>query len=689
MKKPFLFITYSLCSIYSFAQEEAIDSARLLEEVIVRTFEQNKDLNSTVVGVRFLEPNHLERDNKISLLSGLNTVPGVRMEERSPGSYRLNIRGSSLRSPFGVRNVKIYWNDIPITDPGGNVYFNQFARNNISLIEIFKGPAGSMYGAGTGGLIILNSLYRWQPGLKLEYITGSFGLHNIFSSAGFGKNNNRNQINLAHNEFEGYRQHTKMRRNNFSWVSRVKISGRQELTASLLFTDMYYQTPGALTFTEYNNNPRAARPVGGGFPSAIDAKAAIFQKNLTAGFTNVFDITTTFKNLTTLYGAFSQIKNPAIRNYERRSEPHFGGRTIFKWSKRNEMLKWTLLGGSEIQLGYFNTRVSKNRNGNPDTVITNDDIRYNNYNIFIQADAELQAGWIFNGGVSLNKTEVEFTRLSQYPVINQQRTYRNELAPRISLRKNLGSKVYLKGSISRGFSPPSIAELLPSTGMISTDLEAEYGWNYELITGIRLLKNKLLIEGTGFYFRLNNTLVQRRDSSGADFFVNAGNTQQAGIEIHSNYYQTVLSRVFDHFLLQADFSYNHLRYGVFIKGTEDFTGKKIPSVPGHTLSILLDLHLKKGFFSNATYYTSSSIFLNDANTVSAPGYHLLGWKLGWEITFSLTYKLNFYAGVDNLLDQTYSLGNDINAAAGRYYNAAPRRNYYAGLALQWLKPQNK
>ena len=77
------------------------------------------------------------------------------MEERSPGSYRINIRGSSLRSPFGVRNVKVYWNDIPVTDAGGNTYFNQFAWNNFSSIEVVKGPVGSMYGAGTGGLLIM------------------------------------------------------------------------------------------------------------------------------------------------------------------------------------------------------------------------------------------------------------------------------------------------------------------------------------------------------------------------------------------------------------------------------------------------------------------------------------------------------------------------------------------------------
>jgi iron complex outermembrane receptor protein len=42
------------------------------------------------------------------------------------------------------------------------------------------------------------------------------------------------------------------------------------------------------------------------------------------------------------------------------------------------------------------------------------------------------------------------------------------------------------------------------------------------------------------------------------------------------------------------------------------------------------------------------------------------------------------AGVDNLLDQKYSLGNDINGFGGRYYNAAPGRNYYVALLIQFL-----
>ena len=46
-----------------------------------------------------------------------------------------------------------------------------------------------------------------------------------------------------------------------------------------------------------------------------------------------------------------------------------------------------------------------------------------------------------------------------------------------------------------------------------------------------------------------------------------------------------------------------------------------------------------------------------------------------------------FGGADNLLNVTYSLGNDINAAGNRYYNAAAGRNYYLGLRFSLPSPR--
>ena len=137
-QKIIFFILISIVSYSSFAQ--SLDTVRNLETVTVEGFAYNKPLKEVPAAIATLSTQDLSRFNNSSLVSAINTVAGVRMEERSPGSYRLSIRGSSLRSPFGIRNVKFYWNGLPVTDGGGNTYLNLFDNNSISKIEIIKGP---------------------------------------------------------------------------------------------------------------------------------------------------------------------------------------------------------------------------------------------------------------------------------------------------------------------------------------------------------------------------------------------------------------------------------------------------------------------------------------------------------------------------------------------------------------------
>ncbi len=111
----------------------------------------------TTASVGIVGPRAFQRSSPTTFTNAVNTVPGVRMEERSPGSYRFSVRGSLLRSPFGVRNVKFYWNGIPFTDANGNTPLNSLDYASVGRMEIIKGPGSSVYGAGTGGVVLLST----------------------------------------------------------------------------------------------------------------------------------------------------------------------------------------------------------------------------------------------------------------------------------------------------------------------------------------------------------------------------------------------------------------------------------------------------------------------------------------------------------------------------------------------------
>jgi len=655
-----------------------------LENVTVHGYEFGRTSLITTSGVKQIRLNNADLYNKTSLLQGFNSIAGVRMEERSPGSYRINIRGSSLRSPFGVRNVKVYWNGITLTDAGGNTYFNQIAYNNFSSINIYKGPAGSLYGAGTGGLIMMNT--AWKPETKLEYITGSYNLQNVFFEHAFGSFNNQNKITYAHNQSDGYRDHTNMRRDNASWSSRVKISDKQELNAYALFTNMYYQTPGALTLNEFKADPKAARPAAGAFPSAEQAKAAIYQLNFLTGLNNDFQIDTHWKNSTMLYASYAQIKNPTVRNYEKRSEPNVGGRTAFSWEKKKNKnaYKWQL--GAEYQAGFFDTRVFTNKNGEPGTLQTDDDNKLHTGFAFTQIDLVFNDEWFLTAGTSFNFNKVSITRVNVTPVVAQSRKYDNEWAPRIALLKKFGEHFSANAVVSKGYSPPTIAELLPSTSIINTDLDAEHGINYELNLKCSFLQNTLFIELNGYRFDIKDALVQRRDTSGADYYINAGGSIQQGVECHLSYIKPFHRSIVDLLYLTTAYSYNHYRYDNLQKDTVDFSGKTLPGIPTNSLSFIANLQFKKGFYWQLNTYLASSIFLNDANTAKADDYQLLGTRIGWQKAWKQKgWESNLYAGIDNLFDEQYSLGNDLNDPRGRYYNLAPARNFYIGISFSYSR----
>src|SRR6188768_4137572 len=113
-----------LVILTSFGSLRAQDTIPVLQEISIRGFGTSSRQLQVPASVSIVTERELQRYSNISLVPVMNSVPGVRIEERSPGSYRLSIRGSLLRSPFGVRNIKIYWKDMPLTDAGGNTYLN-------------------------------------------------------------------------------------------------------------------------------------------------------------------------------------------------------------------------------------------------------------------------------------------------------------------------------------------------------------------------------------------------------------------------------------------------------------------------------------------------------------------------------------------------------------------------------------
>lgn len=632
----------------------------------------------------------LRQQSGTALLPAVNAVPGVRMEERSPGSYRLSIRGSLLRSPFGVRNVKVYLDEIPLTDAGGNTYLNLLDAGSIDRMEVLKGPDGSLFGANTGGVVLLHPEgFSGQPaGASLRLSGGSFGLFHqqaavmMQPSPGY-----RLHISQAHQQAAGYRENSAMRRDFFQLAQRWQYRPNRELRLLAMYSDMQYRTPGGLTATQYLESPAGARPATATVPGASEQQAGIYNKTWVGGLVHDFQITGRLKHVASVFALSTDFRNPFITNYELRDEHNYGFRTYLDYrGDRRATVQWQANLGVEWQRGAAEIRNYDNHGGERGAPQAFDKLRNAQHFYFARLNGQFGDRFMAEAAISLNAYGYRFREL--YPDAEgsfSSRRFDPQWMPRVGVAYLPMADLALRASISRGYSPPTTAEVRSSDNIINTDLRAETGWNYE--TGLRWQSDDLRFyaDASVFLYEMEDAIVRQLRESGAEFFANAGGVRQRGLELAATAWakRPVAEGMLRGLQLGTNLTLSRFRFSHYASGGQDFSGNRLTGVPETVLVSHARFLLPAGLSLFAMHNYTSGIPLNDANTVYADAYHLVQAKASWQRAVSGRWTISLFAGVDNLLNQTYSLGNDINAFGGRFFNAAPGINFYGGLAISY------
>ena len=632
-----------------------VRSSYFLPGTVVNSFERNRDIKNIPAAVSVLNKPALERYGTESFVPAISTVPGVKMDERSPGSYRLSIRGNLLRSTFGVRNVKIYWNGIPFTDANGNSYFNELSPNSIGSIEILKGPSGSMYGAGTGGVVLLKSDLHKEAGknISVQSIVGSYGLFTANISYDQSNKKSVSGLSFSHQQSDGYRVQTNMRRDMANYAGQYFINAKQTVSANIFYSDLYYQTPGALTMAEMLADPRQARPAAGAFPGAEAQQAAIYLKTFYAGIANEYRFNDRWNNTTAVYFSNTNSRNPAIRNYERKTEHGTGARTVTKYQRKI----FTATFGAEYQYGFTNTGTFGNHLGSTDTLQYHDKIDSRQFNLFLQTDISLLEDFILNAGISYNNFYYGFQRQNIIPSLKQTSNFTPQIVPRISILKKIQNRMSVYASVSKGYSPPSIDEVHAGDGNFNRALNAETALNYE--AGIKgdIIKNKLYADISYYFFELKNTIVSRRDSGGADYFVNAGKTRQQGLEASLNYTPVNNNdRVIRKLNTWINYTNIRARFLNYVQGTVKLDGNKLTGTSPNIIAAGIDIVSSTGIYTNLTYNYTGQVPVNDANSFYANAYNLFFTKLGYKFKMAKNISSDIFFAYNRSFNNPYSFG---------------------------------
>lgn len=681
MKKILSITLFCLISTLVFSQT---DSIKNLNQVIVKGYYNPQPLLRAISSVSVLDSSQAKNHTTSSLVSLINSAAGVKMEERSPGSYRLSLRGSLLRSPFGIRNIKIYIDDFPFTDAGGNTYLNSLDASAINNIEIYKGPEASIFGANTGGAVLINSSLANINKAEVSLTAGSYGLLHQTASLNQVYQNYKFNFTQGYQQSDGYRANSALERKYIQTSHLWDYNLNGQLKAYLFYSDLNYQTPGGLTALQLAENPKMARPATPTLPGAIQQQAGIFNQTFFGGIANSYNFSRKFKHVLALFTAYTDFENPFITNYEKRLERTIGLRTFLEYTHFNENLKYHLQTGLESSRTKTDINNFGNAGGVATSLTSSDDLKAQQNFGFLRFNIDIKQKLLIELGSSLNFYSYNYQTNFPAFISEKDKTFQPRWMPKLAASYLIHPNLTLRSSVSKGYSPPTLAEVRSSDQIINTNLQAEYGWNYE--SGLRFQTNnkRFYADGSLFYFNLKDAIVRRLNANDAEYFINAGGTKQFGAELQltTEIIPSKPQHLIKSLQLRNNYTYSHFRFSNFQNALQIYTGNKLTGVPTHTIVSSLNFIFSRNFYLFAQHNYTSSLPLNDANTVFANAYHLVDLKTGIRDFKLGKTTFDFSFGINNLLDKNYSLGNDLNAANNRYFNPAPGINYYAGFAVK-------
>lgn len=664
----------------------------LLNEVRITSYAGNKRSRETPGAIATISGKQLRQSGGSSIQNALNSVSGVRMDQSTLSESRISIRGNGIRSPWGIRNIKIYINDIPVTEADGTTRIEAIDVENLGSAEIVKGPASSIYGGGTTGGVInfkLQDANYQERSIEGAALIGSFGLQRYSTSYRHGDEKVNTYVSYGQQFFDGHREHAKDERQFMTGNFQFYPSEKQTITLLLSRSIQNSQIPGALNQKQVEENPNQASA------SNLDKQAGRYQKWTRIGIGQQYRFNPKLTNSTSIFTYFYDLNHPLAYAYIRNFYQSYGGRTRFTYDPKFEKLNTKFTLGAEFNQGNTKGAQYENVKGKEGNIRSNIDYINTYYTLFYQSETELTSKAVLTAGLSVNELSYDVKDYLS-PEKNGIKRFNAQISPRVALSYNFGMPLSVHGTVSTGFAPPTTSEITDENGSINQSIRAEKAINYELNFKGNLLDSRFAYDLAFFKMDMEGELIAQTVQQNITIYNNSGRTEHNGIELALAY------RIIDELngkhlsllrpyasITYSDFSF--LDYKILDSTQEivsQFDGNELTGIPPWVVSIGVDLETKIGFYFNANFYYNDKMPLNDANTTYNPSYNLLNTKLGYQKEFLKHFNLNVYAGLNNILDAKYSSFTSLNAVGfggnqPAYFNPSPGINSYMGIALKY------
>jgi len=683
-----------------------------------------ESLNQAPAGQTGTTVTRSQFDNRPSFSVGdiLRESPGISIKQgNGPRDVGISIRGSNARNGFGIRNLVIFEDGFPVTQPDGLSRSDLIDPHAYGAVDVVRGPSSALYGNyATGGA--LN--FRTRPGGSIDGIEygvdgGSFGYVNNYLAAGKKVGNFEASLFASDARGDGFIGNSWFNTQTVNFLATLKATQDDRFTVKVIDNELSARLPIRLSLNQYYQNPfqqgcatgataalgcGTAKLNNNGFNTSAgtDTETAVQaglgrndRRTIVGGrWEHDFDNSTTWRNqfvfddrnISQPTGATSAIGDFPSYNYmsdvTRRGEI-FGMESTFFFG------------------GFYNTLTasSDTRNVMPGGNATLGSLSSNLFsettNYGLRAREELRLGPALTAiagigwetthlkGVNTAYTYTGAAGAVKTSIVSADRQIENT-APELALLYKPNSDWQFRGRVATGYGTPQVSNLfvLPdgSSGN-NTGLKTQTNLGYDL--GADWTPNNTVkVSATAFYEFFNNELVSQATATtngttpaNATYMFNAPKSEHRGVELAADW------RFYSGWQFTAAYTYLDEIYTDYTEnlasGAKTFSfnraGNKIPGVSPNELTARLGYDELSGPLRGLGTFVEvqwkDSFYMDNANFLKAPGYEVVNLNVHYktDLVSDCFKSLNLFVEVRNLFDTTYiasanNLTNTVTSA---------------------------
>ena len=638
---------------------------------------------------------------QINLSEGLGRVPGlvIRNRENYAQDLQVSIRGYGARSTFGVRGVRLFVDGIPASAPDGSGQAANFPLGSADRIEVVRGPFASLYGASSGGAILLYTQDGGKPGeLRAGVAAGANGLWR-FSTQVTGQTGTAEapgwSYTLDAGKFatDGARPQSSAHRSTANAkLSRAHEGGRTTIVFNR--QSAFALDPQGLSRLQFD----AGTPLT--TPQAIQFNTRKSVSQTQAGV--AWDQALGDGHKIELMGYAGQrrvIQFQSIPPANQDGVPGSSGGVIdldrdywgfnARWRLQREWqggqldLSAGLAGDRQTDLrrGYENftgPALTPTARGVLGALRREETNQATTLDPYVRASWQ-KADWTLEGG--LRRVNARYASSDAFLTNGDQSggVSFNGYLPVVGVRWQLSPQLQAFASTGRGLETPTLNEAAYRSdggAGLNTDLNASRSTSTEV--GLRGRNAAGLWNATLFDIRTRNEIVSAGTIDGRATFANGGSTKRQGLELSAEYGMGNVT-------LTGAYTYLRARYG---SGTASIpAGNRMPGLPEHQFFSQLAWAPAfasgiGGVFTLEARHTGS-VFANDANnrtTALAESHTLFGIGARFEQTTG-AWTWREFVRIDNLTDKKHAGSVIVNDGNNRFFEPGLGRSFSAGVEL--------